>query len=67
MPDRIIVAPDSQLLCDVVLQVGGIRSLAVNVRSVPLYGLAAGSSELVICNFPAAGITVADQLASAGW
>ena len=46
---------------------GGIRSLAVNVRSVPLYGLAAGSSELVICNFPAAGITVADQLASAGW
>ena len=36
--------------------VGGIRSLAVSVRSVPLYGFAAGSSELVIRNFPAAGI-----------
>ena len=45
------------------------RSIAVDVRSVPLDGVAAGSSELVICYFRGTCIRSAhlsDQLASAG-
>ena len=45
------------------------RSIAVDVRSVPLDGVAAGSSELVICHFRGTCIQSAhlsEQLASAG-